>query len=456
MGTKIITVTGNNTTDAEMYYKLTLVVDSNTFINSDPLQYELVSINTSNNGGVIPAISKTNLTSTSLELGKGNFLKADNAVHTYQLKIYYPLKDTDQNGNQGAEFNAHVEITDDKGNSAIPAPAGWYEAEEGTMIATLRNNNEIKQAITVPGKEVSIASEDLLASTEDDYGTSYYFRGVVDNNYVQFANKCWRIVRITGDGSIKLILHNNNENGVANPCSAENNSDEAAFIDTSIFNGTEGNVGYMYGDTESDDYASRFANMYNSDILSELIDFYPKDDSLLADVIWCNDKSFDLISTQASDIGTVNFYGAASRLNLEKPSLVCPSDNNGGKLSKYTVNDEKNGNGNLEHKIGLITADELIFAGYYFYAEDNNQNVYLNENATSNDWWTMSPATFELFDKKDSHTIFTVSQTYGIGSLEPNSIELNDNPVAIRPVIALVPTVKVTGTGISEDPYIVN
>ena len=29
--TKTITVTGNNTTDAEMYYKLTLVVDSNTF-----------------------------------------------------------------------------------------------------------------------------------------------------------------------------------------------------------------------------------------------------------------------------------------------------------------------------------------------------------------------------------------------------------------------------------------
>lgn len=108
--TKIITVTGNNNTDAEMYYKLNLVVDSNTFITSDPLQYELVSINTSDNGKVVPAISKTNLTSTSLELGKGNFLKADSAVHTYQLKIYYPLKDIDQNSNQGATFNAHVEI----------------------------------------------------------------------------------------------------------------------------------------------------------------------------------------------------------------------------------------------------------------------------------------------------------------------------------------------------------
>ena len=47
-------------------------------------------------------------------------------------------------------------------------------------------------------------TEALLASTEDDYGTSYYFRGAVKNNYVQFANKCWRIVRITGDGSVIL------------------------------------------------------------------------------------------------------------------------------------------------------------------------------------------------------------------------------------------------------------
>ena len=56
--TKTITVTGNNTTDAEMYYKLTLVVDSNTFKTDDPLQYELVSTNTSTNGEIIPNITK--------------------------------------------------------------------------------------------------------------------------------------------------------------------------------------------------------------------------------------------------------------------------------------------------------------------------------------------------------------------------------------------------------------
>ena len=56
--TKTITVTGNNTTDAEMYYKLTLVVDSNAFKTDDPLQYELVSTNTSTNGEVYQQYQK--------------------------------------------------------------------------------------------------------------------------------------------------------------------------------------------------------------------------------------------------------------------------------------------------------------------------------------------------------------------------------------------------------------
>ena len=34
----------------------------------------------------------------------------------------------------------------------------------------------------------------------------YYYRGNVDNNYVLFANSCWRIIRTTETGGVKLIL----------------------------------------------------------------------------------------------------------------------------------------------------------------------------------------------------------------------------------------------------------
>ena len=132
--TKTITVTGNNTTEADMYYKLTLVVDSNTFSTSDPLQYELTSTNTSTNGNIIPAISKTNITESSIELGSGNFVKANNAKHTYQLKIYYPKKTTSQNSNQGATFSAHVEIVSIKDTDNLitfTIDGVTYQAEDG-------------------------------------------------------------------------------------------------------------------------------------------------------------------------------------------------------------------------------------------------------------------------------------------------------------------------------------
>ena len=147
-------------------------------------------------------------------------------------------------------------------------------------------------------------TEALLASTVDDYGTSYYFRGAVKNNYVQFANKCWRIVRITGDGSVKLVLHNDNTAGATNPCSSANNSTTAAFARysgttyTSKFNTyykDNAYIGFMYGQAGASDYASAHANTNNSTILTNLEAWYNNNlktyESKLADTIWCNDKS---------------------------------------------------------------------------------------------------------------------------------------------------------------------
>ncbi len=290
--TKTITVTGNNTTDAEMYYKLTLVVDSNTFKTDDPLQYELVSTNDSTNGEIIPNISKTDITGTSIELGSGHFAKANNAKHTYLLKIYYPKKATSQNANQGAAFSAHVEITSAK----APTVSNFAE--------TIRANNEVKAPITTPGAAISTADEAEFASTEDDYGTSYYFRGAVTNNYVEFANKCWRIVRVGGDGSVKLILHNDNTAGVANPCDSANNSASAAFARysettyTSAFNTNYNDnayVGFKYGTVGASDYATTHANTNNSTILTNLEAWYNNNlktyESVIDDNVWCNDKT---------------------------------------------------------------------------------------------------------------------------------------------------------------------
>ena len=443
--TKTITVTGNNTTDAEMYYKLTLVVDSNTFKTDDPLQYELVSTNTSTNGEIIPNISKNDIIGTSIELGSGHFVKANNAKHTYLLKIYYPKKATSQNANQGAAFSAHVEIT----NAKAPTVS--------TLAQTIIANNEVKTPITTPGAAISTASEALLASTEDDYGSSYYFRGAVKNNYVEFANKCWRIVRVGGDGSVKLILHNDNSAGAANPCDAANNSTSAAFARysgstyKSAFNSNYNDnayIGFMYGATGASDYATTHANTNKSTILTNLETWYTNNlktyESVIDDNVWCNDKtnvtdaSYDPWSITPNGKGyakNVTYYGATQRLVSKSnsaggtgPSLKC-----NGELSK------------INSKVGLITADELAFAGYAY--AQNNTTTYLQENATDTYWWSLSPYYFSgdyayvwnVYGGNGGFGIYYVGYTSGV-----------------RPSISLKSTTNATGNGTSDSPFIIS
>ena len=445
--TKTITVTGNNTTDAEMYYKLTLVVDSNTFKTDDPLQYELVSTNTSTNGEIIPNISKTDITGTSIELGSGKFKKANNAKHTYELKIYYPRKATSQNANQGAAFSAHVEITSAK------APTVSNLAE--TILA----KNEVKAPITTPGAAVSTADEALLASAEDDNGTSYYFRGAVKNNYVEFANKCWRIVRIGGDGSVKLILHNDNTTKVANPCDAANNSASAAFARysgetyTSAFNENwddNAYVGFKYGISGSSKYAATHANTNKSTILTNLETWYNNNlkayEKVIEDNIWCTDKTtitdttFDPWSwrniTGLGYAKNVTYYGATQR-------LVNKSGSAGGTGPSLKCNGEPN---KITSKVGLITVDELAYAGYASRLE--NTTTYLQENATEDDtyWWSLSP---DSFNNYIANVWLVLGDSGGFINADVRGT------YGVRPSISLKPSTNVTGNGTSEEPYVV-
>ena len=297
-------------------------------------------------------------------------------------------------------------------------------------------------------------TEALLASTEDDYGTSYYFRGAVKNNYVQFANKCWRIVRVNGDGSIKLVLHNDNTSSSSSPCAASNNSTTAAFARYSgstyntAFNSSYNDnayVGFMYGTAGSSDYASTHANTNKSDILKNLETWYNNNlktyESKLADTIWCNDKS-----TVSGGLGygtNATDYGAYNRLaSTKQPTLKCPNDNNGGKLSKFTVDDTTNGNGNLTYKIGLLTADEIAFAGsisgYY------NRSTYLQENTGTTWWWSLSPFDFSG----------DIAVVWGVGS---GYLGIDDvyGYRGLRPAISLISSTSVTGNGTSDNPYVV-
>ena len=326
-----------------------------------------------------------------------------------------------------------------------------------TFSETILANNEVKAPITTPGAAISTASEALLASTEDDYGTSYYFRGAVTNNYVEFANKCWRIVRVGGDGSVKLILHNDNPTGAANPCDAANNSASAAFAHyngstyTSRFNENYDDnayIGFKYGTPGSSKYETTHANTNKSTILTNLETWYTNNlktyESVIDDTVWCNDKtnvtdtSYDPWSITPNGLGyakNVTYYGATKRLvgtsgsaGGTGPSLKC-----NGELSK------------INSKVGLITADELAYAGYAY--NIRNTTTYLQENATDTYWWSLSPYGFDV----GSAGVWGVNGSAGY--FDNYNVR---GTYGVRPSISLKSTTNVTGDGTSEKPYIVN
>ena len=305
--------------------------------------------------------------------------------------------------------------------------------------------------------------EALLASTPDDYGTSYYFRGAVENNYVVFAGMCWRIVRIDGQGNIKLVLYNYNPDSLTNPCIQTGASYAFARYDNTT-NGSNGQstfnlsplsnayIGFMYGTPNSSTYALEHANINKSTILTNLETWYDNNlgehaskdyTNYLADVIWCNDKS-----TTGNGYGTTRSnYGPYNRLNdisTASPTLVCPPDKNSGKLSKYTVSDTTNGNGALDYKIGLLTADEIAFAGGAYGLE--NLSYYLNKNASSS-WWLLSIG------------YFTGSYVYGIGFIPNGCMNYGtvNATMGVRPAVSLKSTITISasGTGTATNPYVV-
>ena len=361
---------------------------------------------------------------------------------TYDLRLWF---DESMTKEQGAtkKYQGKVIV----GASAdVEPPKNLREA----ILA----NNEVKTPITTPGAAISTADEALLASTEDDYGTSYYFRGAVTNNYVEFANKCWRIVRVGGDGSVKLILHNDNTKKVANPCDAANNSISAAFARysgttlASKFNTNYDDnayVGFKYGTPGSSTYEATHANTNKSTILTNLETWYTNNlkdyADTIADTEWCNDKTNVTDKTyNPGNVNGVNGYGYAKNITYYGATqrLVSTSNSAGGTGPSLKCNGELS---KITSKVGLITADELAFAGYAF---NISNTTYLQENAISTYWWSLSPIYFH----GGNAYVWGVSGTSG--DLFFNYVGFSGG---VRPAISLISSTNVTGGGTSDNPY---
>ena len=449
------------------YVKMYITIDSTyrTSTSSSYLKDNYIKVNlspkgtTDNNSVILGKQPLTDLDNNSkgyILINTG--LKA-NEEKSYDLRIWMDSAVTKEQG-LNKSWSGKIVVVTSASQEPAPAPNDWYEAGSGTLLASLRERNTLKTPITTPGAAMSTADEALLASAEDDYGTSFYFRGAVTNNYVEFANKCWRIVRISGDGSVKLILHNDNTTGAANPCDSANNSASAAFARysgetyKSAFNDDyEGNayVGFKYGTPGSSTYAATHANTNNSTILTNLEAWYNNNDNfkkyekVIADTVWCNDKTVTDKTYNPWNWSNVNSLGHGTNVTIYDATqrLVSISGSAGGTGPSLKCNGELS---KINSKVGLITADELAFAGYASALQ--NITTYLQENATDTYWWSLSPG---FFDGSFAR-VWGVFGNYG----DFNFINV-DIASGARPSISLIPSATISGgSGTSEDPYVIN
>ena len=246
-------------------------------------------------------------------------------------------------------------------------------------------------SVSVTGVE---ATNGYLCKAPDAYGDSYYYRGNVTNNYVLFADKYWRIVRINGDGTVRVIY-----DGTSAHANGESSSDRQ--IGTSAFNSSYGDnayVGYMYGQTGASTYADAHANTNDSTIKAYIDNWYntnivgTTNEQYLADNVFCNDRSIS--SNKPGSYNNLGYgtnatayrwyYGPWSSGGYNSNMrLTCPQKNDA-----FTVSDTTNGNGALTYPVGLLSTDEIVLAGGW---NEENSGYYLYSGQY---WWASSPYYF--------------------------------------------------------------
>ena len=442
------TFTVKNEGNANIEYGVYLINVINQLIRKDDVKYTLncttdgtITCNKVTTETTFPS-GISQLVTNEIEPGK---------THTYTFSFTYKDTNTDQSIDMGKELSAKLQIFGKQGDGE------YFPYSENTMAYTIINNVKngtlsgkstftANLSATGMAKNITTANDKILSIAEDAGGTTYYFRGNPIDNYVNYAGMCWRIVRIQGDGSIKLILASEKT------CSTTNLTTNSGYATDGIA-GTQGtiliaNYGYkMVGSYSVNDYINSAADTTGGartklnawlerKITSE------SDKALLKNETWCigdQTNGYSLNNTgkvvgKVSDLinsGTDFYFIAGNKYLVTKtPSYKYETTGVDGEID---IN-----------KVGMLTFDEIVYAG----GGKSNTNYYLNNNATTNYWWALSPDGF-LRDYNRVYS-FTVGSN---GGLSDGGVTSGN---ALRPAVSLKSSTQITGgNGTVSNPYTV-
>ena len=277
--------------------------------------------------------------------------------------------------------------------------------------------------------------EKLLVKYEDDFGETYFYRGNVIDNYVNFAGMCWRAVRVQGNGDVKLILEDKNS-----LCDSDSYTGDFSIGKTNYGYKTVGSSTVLEFLNPAQDGALKVLENFQKNYLNEYLDY-------LNNNSWCYDlTAYDspARTNKVEDfdsyyINNQKFYYETMLRNAlidEKSTFKC----NGNVLDKF--------NDGTNMYVNFLSLDESIYAGLnLFYVSPYSYLV--NEYSKNNSyiWFLNSPGAFNG----------NLSSVYGVqSSVAISSMGSVVSSVNVRPAIILKQGTQIkSGNGLKGNPYVI-
>ena len=385
-------VEATNTGSEVIPYEVTLRKKDTSTMSEDNIKVYLTD-ETESTDIVAPTLY-SKLTQTNIDVGsniektlyKGEVAgNTNNYLKTFRLKMWID-ESSNQNDINGKSFTGMVNVYSNAKVSENASSTLKNEIMKNPII-------EAEPTLTTSSNNSSDASG-LYKSTATNTGDpTYYFRGNVENNYVSFAGQTWRIVRINEDGTIRMITQDG--------------------MTTSQFRPTNNIYMYYSGSIAK----TKLDNWYQTNIGSK--EEYSK--YVATGTYYCERAKVKYGDSYTVDNAMMTLYSSYT------PDFKCETDGNGkGQVSAST---------------GLLTYDEVVYAGGYPKLSNNNYYLY-NSSIT---WWTMSPIGFS-----SAYFIWDVTNEGTVGQF------LIDFSATLRPVINLKANTPVSlGDGSKDNPFII-
>ena len=463
----------NTKSSEDAAYKIKLVdLEYSESLKISDFKYTITKVN-DNGLEIISEGDFSTLSTTEIELSRYMTIKKA-SIEKVRLYLWIKNSENNQNNLKNSSFKGIIQIE------------SMFDSETPTLKNTILKNAKSATGerttyqevpLTLPGEAINTEAEKTLSKAEDDYGDSYYFRGNVIDNYVNFAGMCWRIVRIAGDSSIKLILEDQDE-----LCSEAMDgnwnipTETGGTIKKGNFGYTQYDIGtltasdgttnsslksimnYLNGKTNNiTSMAYAFKNFQeqtnnnNKSLKDKIIEKYDYDiTKYLKSGDWClNNKAFATLDNNEAPLSNDEildryvknatfYYDSYIRLNsntLKKPTFKCNSIS----ISNYEDNNKTN------MYVGTLTVDEITFIGLKL-GRDNINNYLINKYQQQNTiyFWSLSYGKFSD----------NVGSAFGVHSTGNVTLDSMYYSSYFRPAIALATNVEISnGDGTINNAY---